>query len=101
LRRELEKPTMREIIEELEGQQEVIKLNRIKFEPPITAKWKNPKELSEKLNPQFKKINSKLEKIDYITYLHSLEKKDLHEMSVRIRELQILKNERKYRAFDI
>ena len=58
-------------------------------------------QLSERFNPRFKSLNAKLERIDHIAYVHSLEKKNMPEITMRLKELHILKMERKYRAFDI
>ena len=42
-----------------------------------------------------------MDRIDHISYVHGLEKKNLTDVTTRLRELHILKMERKYRAFDI
>lgn len=61
---------------------------------------RNPRLISERFNPRFKKLNAKLDHIDHIRYVQTLERKNLTEMSQRLRELAVLRNERKYRAFD-
>ena len=61
---------------------------------------RDPKLLSERFNPRFKKLNAKLDRVDHIKYVQSLEKRNLKEMTQRLRELAALRNERKYRAFD-
>jgi len=48
------------------------------------------KGISEPFNPRFKQINAKLDRIDYISYIQSIEKKDLREVTARIREIAIL-----------
>ena len=61
---------------------------------------RDPRLLSERFNPRFKKLNAKLDYIDHLKFVQGLQKKDMREMTQRIRELAILKNQRIYRAFD-
>lgn len=76
-----------------------VKQQRLKYEKQygVNASIRG---ISEPFNPRFKLINAKLDRIDYISYIHSIEKKDLREVTARIREIAILQNERKYRAYD-
>lgn len=50
----------------------------------------------EKGDPRFKELDEAIDKIQYFQYIHNLEKSPLSEISKRIRELVILKNERRY-----
>jgi|LauGreDrversion4_2_1035121.scaffolds.fasta_scaffold2809290_2 hypothetical protein len=42
---------------------------------------RDPKLLSERFNPRFKKLNAKLDRVDHIKYVQSLEKRNLKEMT--------------------
>ena len=89
---------MKSMIEEVDKEIEQVKVNKMAQESAYKI---HKNQLSERFNPRFKKLNAKLEHIDHIAYVHSLEKKNLNEMTQRLRELHVLKMERKYRAFDI
>ena len=90
---------MKELIEGIDRDMFQVKQQRLKYEKQYGVN-KSIKGISEPFNPRFKKLNAKLEQIDYIGYLHSIEKKDMSEITARIREIAILQNERKYRAYD-
>eukprot|EP00347_Sterkiella_histriomuscorum_P021222 403334774 len=47
-------------------------------------------------DPRFKVLDNAFEKINYFQYIHNLEKSQLAEISARLKELVILKNERRY-----
>ena len=68
-------------------------MQRLKYERDNYSK----NQLSERFNPRFKQINAKMERIDEICYIHSLEKRNTLEITHRLRELAALRMERKYR----
>ena len=90
--------SLRDLIENLDKEMDEVRIQRLRYEKQYGGA--QGKGLSERFNPRFKQLNNKLERIDYISYIHSLEKKNLTEMADRLRQLAILKSERKYRAFD-
>ena len=91
-------PNLKDLIHDVDKEIEQVRLNRLVQE---SAYKLHKNQISERFNPRFKSINSKLDRIDHISYVHSLEKKNLTDVTTRLRELHILKMERKYRAFDI
>ena len=42
---------------------------------------RDPRLLSERFNPRFKKLNAKLDHVDHIRYVQTLERRDLTQMT--------------------
>ncbi len=85
---------MKELIDEVDRESLQMKINKQVQESAYKV---HRNQISERFNPRFLGINSKLDYLDHISYVQSLEKKDLTAMATRLRELAILKMERRYR----